>query len=186
MSMQCEATPIQRASHAARRERLQRMAARAVFDDGIDLKRKKSGTVEVAPVVTVAPLRHLKLITANRAKFWPTARTSHEFWPVDETPQRPSIERIQREVAAHYKMTRAELLSRRRGAKIVFARQVAVYLSKTFTLRSLPEIGRRFNGRDHTTILHSIRKIARLLTLDDQQPLKDAIAQIRSLNGWGM
>ena len=74
-------------------------------------------------------------------------------------PQRVKIEDIQKLVASHYSVTRADILSSRRTATVVKPRQVAMYLSKALTLRSLPEIGRRFGGRDHTTVLHAVRKI---------------------------
>jgi chromosomal replication initiator protein len=57
-------------------------------------------------------------------------------------------------------------LSSRRTANVVRPRQVAMYLAKTLTLRSLPEIGRRFGGRDHTTVLHAVRKIENLVSND--------------------
>src|SRR5262249_42617089 len=56
--------------------------------------------------------------------------------------------------------------SSRRTANVVRPRQVAMYLAKTLTLRSLPEIGRRFGGRDHTTVLHAVRKIENLVSTD--------------------
>jgi chromosomal replication initiator protein len=59
-------------------------------------------------------------------------------------------------------VSRADLLSSRRTANVVRPRQVAMYLAKILTLRSLPEIGRRFGGRDHTTVLHAVRKIETL------------------------
>ena len=66
---------------------------------------------------------------------------------------------IQKLVATHYNVSRADILSSRRSAGVVKPRQIAMYLSKQLTLRSLPEIGRRFGGRDHTTVLHAVRKI---------------------------
>jgi chromosomal replication initiator protein len=63
-------------------------------------------------------------------------------------------------------VTRADLLSSRRTAVVVKPRQIAMYLAKTLTLRSLPEIGRRFGGRDHTTVLHAVRKIESLSHAD--------------------
>ena len=57
-------------------------------------------------------------------------------------------------------------MSSRRTANVVRPRQVAMYLAKTLTLRSLPEIGRRFGGRDHTTVLHAVRKIENLVHND--------------------
>ncbi len=77
-------------------------------------------------------------------------------------PKRVKIEDIQKLVANHYQVTRADLLSARRTATVVLPRQIAMYLSKSLTLRSLPEIGRRFGGRDHTTVLHAVRKIEAL------------------------
>jgi chromosomal replication initiator protein len=69
-------------------------------------------------------------------------------------------------VARQYNVSRSDLLSSRRTANVVRPRQVAMYLAKTLTLRSLPEIGRRFGGRDHTTVLHAVRKIENLLGND--------------------
>jgi chromosomal replication initiator protein len=74
-------------------------------------------------------------------------------------PKRVRIEDIQRIVARHYNVSKTELLSNRRTRTIVKPRQVAMYLAKVMTPRSLPEIGRRFGGRDHTTVLHAVRKI---------------------------
>jgi chromosomal replication initiator protein len=74
-------------------------------------------------------------------------------------PKKVKIEDIQRLVANHYNVSRSDILSSRRTATVVRPRQIAMYLSKALTLRSLPEIGRRFGGRDHTTVLHAVRKI---------------------------
>lgn len=81
-------------------------------------------------------------------------------------PRRVRIEEIQKLVAKHYNVTKADMLSSRRNRSIVVPRQVAMYLSKVVTPRSLPEIGRRFGGRDHTTVLHAVRKIEGLLGRD--------------------
>ena len=81
-------------------------------------------------------------------------------------PKRVRIEDIQRVVARQYNVSRADLLSSRRTANVVRPRQVAMYLAKILTLRSLPEIGRRFGGRDHTTVLHAVRKIETLAGTD--------------------
>jgi len=83
-----------------------------------------------------------------------------------QEPKRVKIEDIQRVVARQYNVSRADLLSSRRTANVVRPRQVAMYLAKTLTLRSLPEIGRRFGGRDHTTVLHAVRKIENLVGND--------------------
>ncbi|CAN7142754.1 chromosomal replication initiator protein DnaA, partial [Rhizobium sp. LjRoot258] len=81
-------------------------------------------------------------------------------------PRRVRIEDIQRIVARHYNVSRQELVSNRRTRVIVKPRQIAMYLSKTLTPRSFPEIGRRFGGRDHTTVLHAVRKIEELIAGD--------------------
>lgn len=77
-------------------------------------------------------------------------------------PRRVKIEDIQRVVSKHYNVTKADLLSARRTRTIVRPRQIAMYLAKVMTPRSLPEIGRRFGNRDHTTVLHAVRKIEEL------------------------
>ncbi len=84
-----------------------------------------------------------------------------------QEPRRVKIEDIQRVVARQYNVSRGDLLSSRRTAPVVRPRQVAMYLAKTLTLRSLPEIGRRFGGRDHTTVLHAVRKIEGLVGNDN-------------------
>ncbi|MCA0400113.1 MAG: chromosomal replication initiator protein DnaA [Proteobacteria bacterium] len=83
-------------------------------------------------------------------------------------PRRVKIEDIQRLVANHYNVSRADILSSRRTATVVRPRQIAMYLAKFLTLRSLPEIGRRFGGRDHTTVLHAVRKIEGMVTTDQE------------------
>lgn len=82
--------------------------------------------------------------------------------------KRIRIEEIQRVVARHYNVTKQDLLSNRRTRSIVKPRQVAMYLAKMMTPRSLPEIGRRFGGRDHTTVLHAVRKIEDLVGGDQK------------------
>lgn len=83
-------------------------------------------------------------------------------------PKRVKIEDIQRLVANHYNVSRADILSSRRTATVVRPRQIAMYLAKSLTLRSLPEIGRRFGGRDHTTVLHAVRKIEGMVMKDQE------------------
>ena len=77
-----------------------------------------------------------------------------------------SIEDIQRKVAEHYNIKLADLVGQKRVRTIARPRQVAMYLAKQMTTRSLPEIGRRFGGRDHTTIMHGVKKIEELCAED--------------------
>ncbi|WP_374644985.1 chromosomal replication initiator protein DnaA [Tabrizicola sp.] len=79
-----------------------------------------------------------------------------------------SIEEIQRKVAEHYNIRLSDMIGPKRLRTIARPRQVAMYLAKQLTPRSLPEIGRRFGGRDHTTIMHGVRKIEELMTTDSQ------------------
>ena len=81
--------------------------------------------------------------------------------------RRVRIEDILKFVSRHYNVTRTDMLSARRTRTIVRPRQIAMYLAKTMTPRSLPEIGRRFGGRDHTTVLHAVRKIEAERTKDE-------------------
>ena len=80
--------------------------------------------------------------------------------------RRVRIEDIQRIVARQFNVSKNDLLSNRRTRMIVRPRQIAMYLAKVMTPRSLPEIGRRFGGRDHTTVLHAVRKIEELASQD--------------------
>jgi chromosomal replication initiation ATPase DnaA len=81
-------------------------------------------------------------------------------------PKKVKIEDVQKLVASHFNVSRGDILSARRTANVVRPRQIAMYLSKLLTPRSLPEIGRRFGGRDHTTVLHAVRKITGLVSAD--------------------
>lgn len=74
-------------------------------------------------------------------------------------PKRVKIDDILRIVSKHFGVSRGDILSQRRNRSIVWPRQIGMFLAKNLTSRSLPEIGRRFGGRDHTTVLHAIRKI---------------------------
>ncbi|PZQ83415.1 MAG: chromosomal replication initiator protein DnaA [Ancylobacter novellus] len=94
-------------------------------------------------------------------------------------PKRVRVDDILRIVAKHYNVTRADILSQRRTANVVKPRQIAMYLAKTLTLRSLPEIGRRFGGRDHTTVLHAVRKIEGLVGSD--RAMADEVETLKRL-----
>ena len=78
------------------------------------------------------------------------------------------IDDILKIVGRHYNVARTDLLSPRRARTIVRPRQIGMYLAKKLTPRSLPEIGRRFGGRDHSTVLHAVRKIEDMLKTDDK------------------
>jgi chromosomal replication initiator protein len=80
--------------------------------------------------------------------------------------RRVTIEEIQKRVSAHFNVRIADMHSARRARAVARPRQVAMYLSKQLTSRSLPEIGRKFGGRDHTTVMHAVRKVEELKATD--------------------
>ncbi len=80
--------------------------------------------------------------------------------------RRVTIDEIQKRVAEHFNIKLAEMTSSRRARVVARPRQVAMYLAKQLTSRSLPEIGRKFGGRDHTTVIHAVKKIEELIEID--------------------
>ncbi|KKC24422.1 chromosomal replication initiator protein DnaA [Sphingomonas sp. SRS2] len=96
--------------------------------------------------------------------------------------RRVTIDEIQRKVSDHYRIRQAEMSSARRAREVARPRQVAMYLAKQLTPRSLPEIGRRFGGRDHTTVIHAVKQIEKLRALDAELDA-DVRLLIRQLEG---
>jgi len=80
--------------------------------------------------------------------------------------RRITIEEIQKRVAEHFNIRIADMHSARRARAVARPRQVAMYLAKQLTSRSLPEIGRKFGGRDHTTVMHAVKKVEQLRETD--------------------
>jgi chromosomal replication initiator protein len=79
-----------------------------------------------------------------------------------------TVEEIQRKVSEHYNIRLSDMIGPKRMRSYARPRQVAMYLSKLLTSRSLPEIGRRFGGRDHTTVMHGVKRIEDLQIQDGQ------------------
>jgi chromosomal replication initiator protein len=92
-------------------------------------------------------------------------------------PRRIKIDDILRIISRHYAVSKADILSQRRHRSVVWPRQIGMYLAKQLTARSLPEIGRRFGDRDHTTVLHAIRKIDRELEANTR--LRDELEDLK-------
>ncbi len=95
--------------------------------------------------------------------------------------RRITIDDIQKRVSEHYGIKSAEMSSARRSRIVARPRQVAMYLAKQLTSRSLPEIGRKFGGRDHTTVMHAIKKIEEL-SISDNVLQKDVDLLLKVLN----
>ena len=93
-----------------------------------------------------------------------------------------TIDDIQKAVAAHFSLRTTDLLSARRARAVARPRQIAMYLAKRMTLRSLPEIGRKFGGRDHSTVIHAVRRIEELRVADSDLDT-DVRVLIRQLEG---
>jgi chromosomal replication initiator protein len=90
-----------------------------------------------------------------------------------------TVDKIQNKVSNFFNIPLAEMLSQRRSRPLARPRQIAMYLAKKMTTRSLPEIGRRFANRDHTTVIHAVKTITRLSEKDEE--MKKNIEQLRSL-----
>jgi chromosomal replication initiator protein len=93
-----------------------------------------------------------------------------------------TVDMIQKAVAEHYNLKQADLISERRARAVARPRQVAMWLAKQITTRSLPDIGRRFGGRDHTTVLHAVRRIEALKG-EDAAIARDVDVLLRKLRG---
>jgi chromosomal replication initiator protein len=90
-----------------------------------------------------------------------------------------SIDDIQKQVAAHFNIRVADMFSARRARQIARPRQIAMFLAKNLTSLSYPEIGRQFGNRDHTTIMHAVRKIEELMEAD--AGLADDVSLLKSV-----
>jgi hypothetical protein len=174
------ATPSQKLAAAARRERERKIAAQAVADSPIacpsaSVRSQQTGASRPTPTPqAVQAWTERQKKTHAPIKTW--------FWIVDELNPLPSpklsIEEIQIAVARYCKVGQPDLVSARRTADVVRPRQIAMFLAKNLTSNSLPVIGRKFGGRDHTTVLHAVRKIEALRSRDKTLAMDlDAIAR---------
>lgn len=96
---------------------------------------------------------------------------------VKTTPKKISISTIQKVVSQHYRVPADTMRSKSRTARLAFPRQVAIYLARKLTSASLTQIGQRFGGRDHTTVIHACHKITNLIESD--VALKTTVSQLR-------
>jgi hypothetical protein len=162
------ATPSQKLAAEARRARERKIAAKAHPDSPIacpsaSVRSQQAGLAQpsLPPPSAWQFTGHSRQIRGIRRPW---------FWIVDEfqPPRRLrlTIEEIQTAVERHCKVGHIELISARRSADIVRPRQIAMFLARHLTPNSLPVIGRTFGGRDHTTVLHAVRKIEALRTRD--------------------
>ena len=88
-----------------------------------------------------------------------------------------TVETIQNVVANYFNLSLQEMLSARRSRSLARPRQMAMYLAKQHTTNSLPDIGRKFSNRDHTTVIHAVKKIEELIKKDDE--IRQNIVEIK-------
>jgi Bacterial dnaA protein helix-turn-helix len=162
-------TPSQRLAMMAQRVRRAKIASRAQPDTPIILR----------PPVPVAVIAAPPVVPANPEQDW-IERQQVRMIPI-RSIDRAYLVDIQRIAAAHFGLPWNVMFSATRKGPVVRARQAAMYLAKTMTPHSLPEIGRRFGGRDHTTVLHAVRKMGALISRDvafaaEIETIKTAIA----------
>jgi chromosomal replication initiator protein len=152
---------------AARPEVLQFLADR--FTDSV---RELEGALNTLVARVGADLAHLGLDEAQ-AILRPHLACNE---------RKVTVDMIQKAVAEHYSLKQADLISERRARAVARPRQVAMWLAKQITTRSLPDIGRRFGGRDHTTVLHAVRRIE-ALKAEDAAIARDLDVLLRKLRG---
>lgn len=148
-------TPLQAELHQAHKARLARMSS-AAERYACTKARAETETANADPVIDEARPEPVKTATEDRD------------WLIVTLRAPSTIKDVQRIVAKRYGFTRTDLLSERRTVPLAKARQIAMFVAKSVTTKSLPEIGRHFGGRDHTTILHGIRKIAGMVEADER------------------
>jgi len=131
-----------------------------VSSDGLlrRLKRYHGRKMTPKPTVVVAPLR----VIIEEPKLPP----AKPVWFTIEEPHKPLIRTVQDAVCEKYKINRLRLLQRRRLKGVVLPRQIAMYLCRELTTFSFPQIGRKFGGFDHTSVISATRKIERLIETD--------------------
>lgn len=119
-------------------------------------------------------------LTAQPMRYVPSGVVFAALPKADVRPSRP-LERIKRKVAEFYHIPLIEMTSARRAREVARPRQIAMYLAKQLTEKSLPAIGREFGNRDHTTVIHAVKQIERLIANDadtavDVAILREALA----------
>jgi hypothetical protein len=158
--------------HQARKARLQRIAARAA---------------EHAAHARLSSLARGRAAGAKPAAPHGGDRDYERAWAFeilglrdvgDLPPRKLKVEDIQRATALHFGVDRSDIVSTRHARDVARPRQLAMYLARQLTAKSYPDIGRRFGGRDHSTVLRAVRQIEELLAHDGG--LADAVSRIRA------
>jgi hypothetical protein len=163
-----ELTPTQREAVERSRNFRESIAAKAAELADNKMRVKLAAAIPVAALNAPLTVTPQPLLMQAGAEL-PTPSSPNWFVILASDPikrDHPSIREIQTAVCKHYGVKLADMLSARRTAIVVRPRQVAMYLCKELTPHSLPQLGRRFGGRDHTTVLHAVRKVPAVSRVD--------------------
>lgn len=160
-------TPFQSELHRAHKARHHSWNARAVPDDGIDLKRGKIVSLQIAPVEGPPP-SHRWLVEFAPGVLVAPADPATLPKNRGDIRGRFTVRKIIKRVAADHGTPVAEIMSDLRLKSVVRSRHIAMYLARIITLQSLPWIGRQFGGKDHSSVLHAVRKVQRCILADAQ------------------
>jgi hypothetical protein len=142
--------------HKQRMQRHADWAARAVPDTGIDMR-------DGVPIKKPLPARKEAVVIPINAEPEQEVPTELEIIEEPTPPQRVTVDLIINVVCRQYQVRKMDMLSERRTKDLVVPRHIAMYLASRLTKNSLPEIGRRIGGRDHSTVLHAQRKISAIV-----------------------
>lgn len=157
-----ELTKTQREA-AERRERFRASIAAKAVELADRKTRIELAAIQVAAIEAPLAREPDVLVVPCEQDVIPAAPNWFVVLASDPRPSdHPSIREIQKAVCKYFGLQMTDLLSPRRTANLVRPRQMALYLAKVLTPHSLPQLGRRFGGRDHTTVLHAVRKIPAL------------------------
>ena len=165
------ATPSQKSAISAYRERRERIAARAKPDAGVSCpSASQRGGISGGPKKRLERAKPMLfsewLERQERLNPLPKPPWFSIESEIDAPPRRITVKDIQLIVAKFYRVTLNDINCKRRQGYLIRPRHVAMFLAKEITPCSLVEIGRRFGRRDHTTVLHAVKKIERLLLVD--------------------
>lgn len=169
---------------AERKRRRSKWAAPGKPDTPIDCRARKEATIPAIELRPIPPALFKEwLDRQERLNPLPKPAWFSIEAEIEPAPRKIQIREIQRIVALQYGVTVNDIVSARRTADVVRARQVAMYLARHMTPISLPEIGRRFGDRDHTTALFAVRKITRLLDMMEEGLRETIDGLVASLGG---
>lgn len=177
-----ELTPSQRDAARQRAARLRRIGSRARPEAPVALRRE-ADPIPVEdpaelPEVVDRDLLFSLWVERQRQKHAEDAARFAVRATLSEG-KRPAVELIQKIVAKHFGFEWRIMFTAARTANVVRPRQIAMYLAKTMAEKSLPDIGRRFGGRDHTTVLHAVRRVAALVEQD--QAIAADVANLKTM-----